>query len=361
MVTLTTGANAAVVAQWDFQTEHNGEIINWEAEIQVNGAKRVGWFSTEFILHGNGAEYRYYRKETKVVSGPNAGSVSNVSSKDMNTWDNPEQSLYAYYPELFDHFVDGMDDSSLSEVTQNMINISEDDPTTDALGEFLDTCIENDDIPDVDLVDDGGQWLIGNGPSMIEDTDGDGLVDVYDDDLDGDGVLNTEDNDTDGDGVNDSVENGQGTNPYKQSDFLDDDGDGKYDFGDDDGDGVSNSAEHAAGTDPDDANDFNDLQNDGIADPSFGSVISEVEAAVMSRIGLSQLFGYGVIDDYEKSFDAEIALPAGHSVNVAFSTGAGSGPYASLVQSARDAIRGILVVGVYVMFAVGILKVLRQW
>ncbi|MCA9610360.1 MAG: hypothetical protein KC619_32415, partial [Myxococcales bacterium] len=105
----------------------------------------------------------------------------------------------------------------------------------------------------------------GGGPSGA-DTDGDGILDQWEDastlvDTDGDGTPDYQDLDSDGDGIPDSVEG----NPLSSGMPVDSDSDGVPDFRDldSDGNGIEDAAEPEGDLDTDATLDFADIDDDG--------------------------------------------------------------------------------------------------
>lgn len=172
----------------------------------------------------------------------------------------------------------------------------------DIIDEF-DTDDDNDDIPDTqdddidgdgvkneldadhtDKPDTDNDGVIDEAQPQFNpdanDTDGDNIIDAFDDDIDGDGVDNVDDDDIDGDGVTneqdaDPTAPVDPQNPVKTADDVDGDGT-KNEFDDDiDGDGFPNDMDDdddgdgtpdiADGDHPDNA-DKPDVDDDGIVD-----------------------------------------------------------------------------------------------
>ena len=172
----------------------------------------------------------------------------------------------------------------------------------DIIDEF-DTDDDNDDIPDTqdddidgdgvkneldadhtDKPDTDDDGIIDEAQPQFnpgaKDTDGDNIIDTFDDDIDGDGVDNVDDDDIDGDGVTNEQDADPSTpvdpqNPVKTPDDVDGDGT-KNEFDDDiDGDGFPNDMDDdddgdgtpdiADGDHPDNA-DKPDVDDDGIVD-----------------------------------------------------------------------------------------------
>jgi hypothetical protein len=98
--------------------------------------------------------------------------------------------------------------------------------------------------------------------TIVQDADGDGVLDVHEGegDADGDGIKNVDDPDSDGDGIPDGVEAGD-DNPLTMP--YDTDEDGIPDFLDDDSDGNGVSDKKEVGDDPEKPR---DLDKDGVPD-----------------------------------------------------------------------------------------------
>ena len=86
-----------------------------------------------------------------------------------------------------------------------------------------------------DISNNSGQSAVISFTNALQDVDGDGVADVFDEDIDGDGIPNFKD-----------------TFPYDEFEFKDSDGDGIGDNADidDDNDGWSDTEEETFGTDP---------------------------------------------------------------------------------------------------------------
>ena len=150
------------------------------------------------------------------------------------------------------------------------------DTDGDGLEDYRDVDADNDGIPDI--VEAGGVDADGDGlPDDLTDTDGDGLVDLFDTDnggtplanpdTDGDGLEDIIDLDSDNDGVPDITEAG-GTDTDGNGivdDPTDTDGDGLADETDTDDGGTALANPDTDGDGLDDSKDL-DSDNDGIPD-----------------------------------------------------------------------------------------------
>ncbi|WP_298767117.1 T9SS type A sorting domain-containing protein [uncultured Polaribacter sp.] len=242
-----------------------------------------------------------------------------------NTFDIPDVSIDALGAAIFNN---------------SACDLNDNDSDNDGIPNSLDLDSDNDGIPDI--VEAGGTDTDGNGTvdnvnadgTLTDDTDGDGLADVYDTteggnaitnpDTDGDGIPDALDLDSDNDGIPDIIEAGatDADRDGKADNFTDADNDGFNDAvdGDTNNDGTAdNTANALIVTGPDSNNDgvpnslpngdedndgiLNhldiDADNDGIPDNVEGQTSAGYTAPSGVGTGITDANNNGVDDNYE--------------------------------------------------------------
>ena len=249
-------------------------------------------------------------------------SFDNSKTKFRLSFENPSKLSGELTLNLISPIYDAVGNKT-SSLDNNLISITI-DSDSDGVIDMLDQC---PDTPIDEIVDPKGCTLI------IDDTDGDGILDDEDPDDDNDGLSDKEEEkigsdpllpDTDSDGLNDLEESEIGTNPTKTDtdgdtyndledlfpldpkEFMDtdkdgignngdedDDNDGSLDFDekiygtdplkpDTDGDGLTDGQENILGTDPKDK----DTDDDGLLDGNDPFPFDPFEIADLDRDGI---------------------------------------------------------------------------
>lgn len=181
----------------------------------------------------------------------------------------------------------------------------DEDSDADGIPNYLDRDSDNDGI--FDIVEGGGNDVDGNGVAdSLADSDGDGLVDLYDPDsngdpqptpdFDGDGKPDYLDRDSDNDGISDLIE-GQSGGPFREPLGSDADSDGIDDAFDADTGGYH---EPPPDTDRDGSPDYHDIDSDGDGESD------SVEAFDFNQDGTPDITPSGIDADGDGIDDAFI-------------------------------------------------------
>jgi hypothetical protein len=231
----------------------------------------------------------YIQQTGNSFTDSTSGGSTNHVGEDINS--DVYGTAYFYFPDISVSRIDFVIDQPIgSTIRLAAIQYCDVDSDGDTVEDYHDLDSDNDGIPD--LVEAGGVDINGNGiVNNLTDTDGDGLVDDYDNDVsnynfgetstlaskydfDGDGVINSIDLDSDNDGILDILEIGS----------TDSNGDGQIDgFTDTDKNGYHDAYDGAGsrlltGTDTDSdglPNSYPNANPDGDMIPNFIDIDSD--------------------------------------------------------------------------------------